>query len=127
MRLEREHTAAWEIPDLEEVNNPTVYLPQSFGERERKLVNMQTQEEFLLAGVLFYVGKLPEQGGLIIRADTVSRRHACLQKREEEWFIEDCGSANGTYVNGQRLMEGDQLQLVEGDEICFADKAYLYL
>ncbi len=47
---------------------------------------------------------------------TVSRDHALLIRRGDHWFLDDCGSLNGTYVNrsrieSQRLEEGDELQI----------------
>jgi pSer/pThr/pTyr-binding forkhead associated (FHA) protein len=37
---------------------------------------------------------------LVIEDQTVSRRHAAIQRRGDEWVIEDLGSKNGTRVNG---------------------------
>ncbi len=45
---------------------------------------------------------------------TVSRDHAVLVRRGEQWHIDDCGSLNGTYVNRSRI---DSAQLQEGDEL----------
>ncbi len=47
---------------------------------------------------------------------TVSRRHATLFLQNGQWWIRDEGSANGTFVNGQRVTEkplqiGDHLKL----------------
>jgi len=47
---------------------------------------------------------------------TVSRDHALLIRRGEQWFLDDCGSLNGTYVNrsrieSQRLDDGDEVQI----------------
>jgi hypothetical protein len=47
---------------------------------------------------------------------TVSRDHALLVRRGEQWHLDDCGSLNGTYVNrsrieSQRLQEGDEVQI----------------
>jgi len=47
---------------------------------------------------------------------TVSRDHALLVQRGDSWFLDDCGSLNGTYVNrsrieSQRLEEGDEVQI----------------
>jgi hypothetical protein len=47
---------------------------------------------------------------------TVSRDHALLIRRSEDWYLDDCGSLNGTYVNrsrieSQRLEEGDEVQI----------------
>ena len=47
---------------------------------------------------------------------TVSRDHALLIRRGDQWYMDDCGSLNGTYVNrsrieSQRLEEGDEVQI----------------
>ncbi|MEP7076167.1 MAG: FHA domain-containing protein [Acidobacteriota bacterium] len=48
----------------------------------------------------------------------VSRRHARVLRRDGEFFVEDLGSTNGTYVNrGRRLLPGNPQSLVDGDEI----------
>ena len=45
----------------------------------------------------------------------VSRRHAAIQIVRDEVSIEDLGSTNGTFVNGQRIEE--RRRLSDGDEI----------
>ncbi len=48
----------------------------------------------------------------------VSRKHARIVLRGNEYFLEDLGSTNGTFVNrGRRLIPGNPQQLREGDEI----------
>ena len=47
---------------------------------------------------------------------TVSRDHALLISRGGDWYLDDMGSLNGTYVNrsrieSQRLEDGDELQI----------------
>jgi pSer/pThr/pTyr-binding forkhead associated (FHA) protein len=59
---------------------------------------------------------LTPEGGL---EGGVSRRHARIHKQKTQYFIEDLGSANGTFLNGQRLTpylphplhDNDELQL----------------
>ena len=59
---------------------------------------------------------LTPEGGL---EGGVSRRHARIHKQKSQYFIEDLGSANGTFLNGQRLTpylphplhDNDELQL----------------
>jgi hypothetical protein len=59
---------------------------------------------------------LTPEGGL---EGGVSRRHARIHRQKSQYFIEDLGSANGTFLNGQRLTpylphplhDGDELQL----------------
>ena len=48
----------------------------------------------------------------------VSRQHARIRPDGVRWALEDLGSNNGTYVNGQRL--SGPLPLAHGDEIMIA-------
>lgn len=41
----------------------------------------------------------------------VSRRHAAVSRNDQEAFIEDLGSSNGTYLNGERLTRKTSLQV----------------
>ncbi len=50
----------------------------------------------------------------------VSSRHAAIMRKSDGFVLQDLGSKNGTYVNGERL-EGDRL-LVDGDVIGFGAK-----
>jgi pSer/pThr/pTyr-binding forkhead associated (FHA) protein len=47
----------------------------------------------------------------------VSRRHAILFYRDGVYGVEDLGSANGTFVNGQRLGSQQVSALAHGDEL----------
>lgn len=62
-----------------------------------------------------------------IKDAAVSEKHGLLSWNEEGWVLTDCGSSNGTLVNGERLTssdEGDDSQecgkrLKDGDVIQF--------
>jgi pSer/pThr/pTyr-binding forkhead associated (FHA) protein len=62
----------------------------------------------------YLIGREP---GNTIQIDSpgVSRRHARLYRRGEQYFVEDSGSSNGTFVNDRRL--GEPHPLSDGDEI----------
>jgi pSer/pThr/pTyr-binding forkhead associated (FHA) protein len=58
--------------------------------------------------------------GMVLADDTfVSQVHARLYRRDGDVYVEDLGSRNGTYLNGQaihvatRLRRGDQVQFGE--------------
>lgn len=53
-----------------------------------------------------------------IKDDSVSRAHAKIYQRDTKFIVEDCGSRNGTMLNGTPIHEPVELQ--EGDlvEIC---------
>ncbi|MBI1336859.1 MAG: FHA domain-containing protein [Phycisphaera sp.] len=55
---------------------------------------------------------------------TISRRHAELTPDQGRWYIRDLKSANGTYVNGQRLTTRWRLQL--GDQVRTGSTIFTY-
>ena len=47
---------------------------------------------------------------LVIDVPTVSAHHCCLLRSNDgEFFLEDLGSTNGTYVNGRRIEQREQV------------------
>jgi DNA-binding winged helix-turn-helix (wHTH) protein len=46
---------------------------------------------------------------LVIPLSTVSRLHARIELQYDHYILSDAGSANGTYVNGERIEDGHQL------------------
>jgi len=72
------------------------------------------------AGSTFLIEKDVTTAGRHVDSDiflddvTVSRRHAEIRRRGEEFFIHDIGSLNGTYVNRERV---DETKLASGDEV----------
>lgn len=63
-------------------------------------------------------------GNQLVLADPeVSRRHARVIRRADGYAIEDTGSTNGTFVNGQRISHMTLLQ--DGDTIDLGDTVRL--
>ena len=58
-----------------------------------------------------------DENTISLRSRTVSRRHAVLTFADGRWLIEDRGSANGTFVNGERVPFGAAHPLRHGDRI----------
>jgi len=53
---------------------------------------------------------------LVLDADNISRQHASIERRDGQYFVCDLGSANGTYLNEQRvetapLRDGDRVRI----------------
>lgn len=50
-----------------------------------------------------------------ITDETVSARHARLSFHQNQWWVEDLGSTNGTYLNDERV--GVPTVIISGDEL----------
>jgi EAL domain-containing protein (putative c-di-GMP-specific phosphodiesterase class I) len=62
----------------------------------------------------FVIGR-KEGSSLLVAAQGISRKHAEILETFDGWRINDCGSTNGTFVNGRRLTENHLLN--HGDYI----------
>lgn len=60
---------------------------------------------------------------LALDDDRASRLHARISYRADRWYLEDCGSLNGTYVNSQPIQ---QAVLEPGDLIRVGDRLILF-
>ena len=72
-------------------------------------------ESFPLEKDRLTVGRRPDSD-IFLDDVTVSRDHAILVRRGNDYYLDDCGSLNGTYVNrsrieSHRLTDGDELQV----------------
>ena len=52
-------------------------------------------------GDVLVLGRDPGPGGVVIANREASRRHARVYRRGEQYFVEDLGSSNGTFVDGK--------------------------
>ena len=110
------NTAAYRISDSGEFEEVS---PELVGERGATLViragGGRAGESFALAEARLTVGRRPDSD-VFLDDVTVSRDHAVVVRRGEDYYLDDCGSLNGTYVNrqrieSQRLSDGDELQI----------------
>ena len=81
---------------------------------------------FMLSSADSQIGRWDADGGIFPDVDLdsddpeakVSRRHARITMNEGNYYLEDLGSTNGTFINrGKRLAPGARQQLNDGDEI----------
>ncbi len=54
---------------------------------------------------------------LILDDSRVSRYHARIKRRGDQFFVEDLSSSNGTFLGDRQLAPGILRELVDGDEI----------
>lgn len=52
---------------------------------------------------------------ILLNDPSVSRKHVVIIRKDKKFYIKDCGSLNGTYVN--RKVQDEECELSPGDEI----------
>jgi hypothetical protein len=81
----------------------------------------QTGQELSLAKTTILIGRGDDQD-VRLTNDSVSRRHCVIEKRDGQWRIIDEGSHNGTYVNGQKVIQTRAIRhedVIEIGEVMF--------
>lgn len=107
-------------------SDDTVVLDES--EPHIKYVNLIPEdwrrEEISMRKTPFFIGKSDEKADGVIREGEISRVHAKLVAEEDELFLIDQESTNGTYVNGIRLLPWERRKIENGDKIGFSSIYY---
>lgn len=79
------------------------------------LVNAQTGQEYNLQGYSVSLGREIGNDVALATDRAISRQHAVVLCIDNQFFIEDMASKNGTWLNGTRV--GHRAELTSGDEI----------
>jgi serine/threonine protein kinase len=77
------------------------------------------QADYRVAQREFWIGRDPVVNDVVIALDTVSRRHACLRPEcGGTWMLLDNYSANGTYLNGSKVVGAVKLPAGSDIRLC---------
>jgi hypothetical protein len=121
-----------EIPSIAEnpvpanaIATPPVMGATQLQVQSASLLHLQTQTQldFPQGLAVIHIGKPNEQIPPDIdvsgfpNSDIVSRIHADIRLEGDTYYIEDVGSANGTYINHGTLIKGNRHRLRAGDRI----------
>ena len=82
-----------------------------------ELICQQTGETIFLTKFPFYLGSAGEYADFVPAAEGVSRIHCCISKKENNYYLSDLNSTNGTYLNGKEVPPGKDSLLSANDEI----------
>lgn len=70
------------------------------------------------------IGKNPHECDICLKADTISRVHAKIEKVGEDYYLTDLFSTNGTFLDGIRLEPNHAVPIPHGSEVSFARYRY---
>jgi ABC-type multidrug transport system ATPase subunit/pSer/pThr/pTyr-binding forkhead associated (FHA) protein len=69
-----------------------------------------------LAASAVTIGRTPDNQ-IVVNHPQVSSKHAQIARSADQLFLEDRGSANGTFVRGQRLTPGQRVPVSNGEKV----------
>jgi hypothetical protein len=104
----------------------TVFVDLSADDGTRRLNAENGECLRVLNGESIVIGKKGEDADLVIDEKEISRMHARVFLKDEDYYIEDLNSTNGTFKNGVRLKPYEQKKLSKGDEIKLATKKLIF-
>ncbi len=91
------------------VGLPTANAGRATKTRRGRVARQLVVTEGALAGTRITLGNQPitigraEDSTLVVADDYASARHARLTPRNGEWYLEDLGSTNGTYLDRAKV------------------------
>ncbi len=90
------------------------------------LVSLQKDRspDITLEQDLLILGKSRSQADIILPGDTISRKHARIERRIDGYYVTDLFSTNGTFLDGHRLESGQAVALKDGAQLTFATLGY---
>jgi hypothetical protein len=76
-----------------------------------------TGESFDIAGEETYVGR-SKQCAIVLKSQRVSRKHACITREADGFYINDLGAANGIWAGSEKI---DRERIKSGDQFIVGD------
>ena len=64
---------------------------------------------------------------ILLQSTDISRKHAALLFRDDHIWVKDLKSTNGTFVNGERVEQEQEMELHDGDMLQFASFMFMIL
>jgi DNA-binding response OmpR family regulator len=61
---------------------------------------------------------------IVVVSKRVSREHAHIRREGRRTFVDDAGSTNGTFLNGERVL--NSVQLRDGDQVSVGDITFIF-
>ena len=110
-------------------DNDVTEMPGEGGSEEGapKLIRVSTAEIVDINKDSFSIGRDPKSlVDYVINDKRVSRRHASIIHKNNNYFLVDLGSKNHTYVNGNMLISNMETNRNNGDKIRIAFEEFIF-
>ena len=82
--------------------------------------------EVRLEGDAFTIGRAGSSSILLDQDNLTSRHHALLKREGNRYLLFDIRSANGVFVNGQKICVESEYELLDGDHISIGNYEMIF-
>lgn len=82
-----------------------------------------SKQDHLLEQAITHLGRAVENE-IVIVSKRASREHAHIRRDGRHTFLDDLGSTNGTFLNGERIL--GSIQLRDGDQISIGEVLFTF-
>lgn len=111
--------------------NPCVYNYQEMDESGRMKLKENPSpyltdpggEEHQLPGMSATIGRATDCD-IVIASKSISRENTRIRREGRRWMVEDLESTNGTYLNGERVIQS--MILRDGDSLAVGDVSFIF-
>lgn len=91
------------------------------------IVRIRDGKEVAITSEMFYLGRKPGPDTYAITGNSaISSRHAVISWEKGIYHIIDLGSANGTFVKGERLEKNVKTELANNERFVLADETFIF-
>ncbi|MDQ7823111.1 MAG: FHA domain-containing protein [Candidatus Eremiobacteraeota bacterium] len=113
------------VPAGGDAPQQVISAPPPVATAKAKITVLANSKEFLLNKDVITIGRRSPADGIYPDVDLtdddpesyISRRHAQIIKQNDQFIFEDVGSANGSFVNGNKAVKGAQEILKNDDKL----------
>ncbi|MGL4452039.1 MAG: DUF6382 domain-containing protein [Sarcina sp.] len=111
-----------------EIISQNVYESDALEKREPYflLINDEITERVYITKNNFIIGRLGSECDYVINNNTVGKKHLKVVKENNEFYIEDLYSKNGTYINEKRVKSGQLYKVKENFKIKISNVELIY-
>lgn len=115
------------VVEEESENRGKTVLLQQETQGKSYLLEIETGKKFFLDKENMIIGSQKESVDIYLNTPTISRIHAKIICREDQMYLMDLNSRNGTELDGKMVQPEKEYLLKEENMITFAEKRYLYI
>lgn len=132
IEIESAETAQESLPESDHVEantEPPIRIYEAPAKVARIIIAspyVDEPTEVRLDGDEFTIGRAGSSAILLDRDNLTSRHHAILKREGNRYLLFDLRSANGVFVNGQKILVENEYELLDGDHISIGNYELIF-